>query len=53
MDVPVVMDVVGCHGSTGNYLYIPVDDGFEVWICKSSPYSNEDIAVEKIESFVN
>ena len=29
-------------------LPVPVDDDFEVRICKSSPYSNEDIAVERI-----
>ena len=34
-------------------LPVPVDDDFEVRICKSSAHSNEDIAVENIEIFVN
>jgi len=33
-------------------LPVPVNDDFEVRICKDDPHSNEDIAVEKLDIFV-
>ena len=55
MVIPMVVDVVlklGCHGSTGNYLYQSVVDDFEVHICKDQEHSNEDLAVEIVKMYV-